>query len=131
IPVFYTPNTLAWGLRRLLDYYAWRERRLSDGFAEAPALSAEQHRAIAQLRAAGRTTLSEYESKQLIAAWRVAVTREVRVSSAEDAVKAAERLGYPVALKVDSPGILHKTEAGAVRLGVQSAEEVRRAYTEI
>ncbi len=59
------------------------------------------------------------------------MTREVRASSAEDAVKAAERLGYPVALKVDSPDILHKTEAGAVRLGVPSAEEVRRAYTEI
>ena len=131
IPVFYTPDTLAWGLRRLLDYYAWRDRRLSDGFAEAPALSAEQHQAIARLRAAGRTTLSEYESKQLIAAWGVEVTREVRASSAEDAVKAAERLGYPVALKVDSPDILHKTEAGAVRLGVQSAEEVRRAYAEI
>jgi acetate---CoA ligase (ADP-forming) len=131
IPVFYTPDTLAWGLRRLLDYYAWRDRRLSDGFAEAPALSAEQHRAIARLRAAGRTTLSEYESKQLIAAWGVEVTREVRTSSADEAVKAAARLGYPVALKIDSPDILHKTEAGAVRLGVQSAEEVRRAYAEI
>src|SRR3989442_3255769 len=131
IPVFYTPDTLAWGLRRLLDYYAWRDRRVSDGFAEAPALSAEQHRAIARLRAAGRTTLSEYESKQLIAAWGIPVTREVLASSAEAAVEAAERLGYPVALKVDSPDIPHKTDAGAVRLGVQSAEEVRRAYTEI
>ncbi len=131
IPVFYTPDTLARGLRRLLDYHAWRDRRLADGFAEAPTLSAEQHQAIARLRAAGRTTLSESESKQLIAAWGVDVTREVLASSAEAAVKAAESLGYPVALKVDSPDILHKTEAGVVRLGVQSAEEVRRAYTEI
>jgi len=131
IPVFYTPDTLARGLRRQLDYHSWRDRRLSDGFAEAPALSAEQHRAIARLRAAGRTTLSESESKQLIAAWGIPVTREVLASSAKAAVEAAERLGYPVALKVDSPDIPHKTEAGGVRLGVQSAEEVRRAYTEI
>src|SRR5882672_9932446 len=131
IPVFYTPDTLARGLRRWLDYHAWRDRRLSDGFAEAPALSAGQHRAIARLRAAGRTTLSESESKQLIAAWGIPVTREVLASSTEAAVKVAERFGYPVALKVDSPEILHKTEAGAVRLGVRSAEEVRRAYTEI
>jgi acetyltransferase len=107
IPVFYTPDTLAWGLRRLLDYHAWRDRRLSDGFAEAPTLSAGQHQAIARLRATGRTTLSEHESKQLIAAWGVDVTREVLASSAEG------------------------TEAGAVRLGVRSAEEVRRAYAEI
>ena len=129
--MFYTPDTLARGLRRRLDYHAWRDRRLSDGFSEAPALSAEQHRAIARLRAAGRTTLSESESKQLIAAWGIPVTREVLASSAEAAVEAAERLGYPVALKVDSPDIPHKTEAGGVRLDVQSAEEVRRAYTEI
>ena len=131
IPVFYTPDTLAWGLRRLLDYYAWRDRRLSGGFAEAPAPSAEQRQAIARVRAAGRKTLSEHECKQLIAAWGVAVTREVPASSAEEAVKAAESLGYPVALKIDSPDILHKTEAGGIRLGVQGAEEVRRAYTEI
>ena len=59
------------------------------------------------------------------------MTREVLASSAEAAVEAAERLGYPVALKVDSPDIPHKTEAGAVRLDVRSAQEVRRAYTEI
>jgi acetate---CoA ligase (ADP-forming) len=131
IPVFYTPDTLARGLRRLLDYHAWRDRRLADGFAEAPALSADQQGAVARLRAGGRTALSESESKQLIEAWGVPVTREVLASSPEEAVEAAERLGYPVALKVDSPDIPHKTEAGGVRLGVQSAGEVRRAYTEI
>src|SRR5437867_13129596 len=71
IPVFYTPDTLARGLRRRLDYHAWRDRRLSGGFAEAPALSAEQHRAIARLRAAARTTRSESDSKQFLAAWRI------------------------------------------------------------
>src|SRR3989442_738541 len=131
IPMFYTPDTLARGLRCRLDYHAWRDRRLSDGFAEAPALSAGQHRAIARLRAAGRTTLSESESKQLIAAWGIPVTREVLASSAKAAVEAAERLGYPVALKVDSPDIPHTTEAGAVRLGPQNAGDVGRAYTEI
>src|SRR2546427_582585 len=90
IPVFYTPDTLARGLRRRLDYHAWRDRRLSDGFAEAPALSAEQHRAIGRLRTAARTTLSESESKQLIAAWGIPVTREVLASSAEAAVEAAD-----------------------------------------
>jgi acetate---CoA ligase (ADP-forming) len=131
IPVFYTPDTLARGLRRLLDYHAWRDRRLSDGFAEAPAPSAEQHQVIERLRAARRTTLSESDSKQVIGAWGVPVTREVRASSADAAVESAQRLGYPVALKIDSPDILHKTEAGAVRLGVQSDGEVRRAYAEI
>lgn len=131
IPLFYAPDTLAHGLKNLLDYHAWREHRLEDGFGRAPALTAAQEQTVARLRNLGRVTLSESESKQLIAAWGVPVTREVRVDSAEAAVQAAQRLGYPVALKVDSPDILHKTEAGVIRLGLHEAEQVRTAYAEI
>jgi acetate---CoA ligase (ADP-forming) len=125
IPVFYAPDTLARGLKYRLDYHTWRDRRLADGFGSAPALTAER------LRGLGRVTLSESESKQLIAAWGIPVTQEVRVDSAEAAVEAAQRLGYPVVLKVDSPDILHKTEAGVVRLGVRDAAQVRTAYADI
>jgi acetate---CoA ligase (ADP-forming) len=79
----------------------------------------------------GRPTLSESESKQLLAAWGVASAREHRANSAEAAVEAAEQLGFPVALKNDSPDILHKTEAGVVRLNLHDADEVRAAYAEI
>src|SRR5262249_2956723 len=131
IPLFYAPDTLARGLTNLLDYHAWRGARLEDGFGSAPPLTTAQEQTVARLRHLGRVTLSESESKQLIAAWGVPVTREVRVSSAEAAVEAAQRLGYPVALKVDSPDILHKTEAGVIRLGLREAEQVRNAYAEI
>ncbi len=131
IPVFYAPDTLARGLRHLHDYHAWRERRLTEGFGATPEQTFEQERTLARLRGLGRPTLSESESKQLIAAWGVPVAEEVRVGSVDAAVDAAQRLGYPVVLKVDSPDILHKTEAGVVRLGVQDAEQVRAAYGEI
>jgi acyl-CoA synthetase (NDP forming) len=61
----------------------------------------------------------------------VGSAREVLVESAEAAVEAATRLGFPVALKVDSPDILHKTEAGVVRLNLRDAAQVRTAYAEI
>src|SRR6202022_740139 len=57
--------------------------------------------------------------------------RDVRANSADSAVAAAEQLGYPVALKVDSPDIPHKTEAGVVRLNLGDAAQVRTAYAEI
>ena len=79
----------------------------------------------------GRPTLSESESKELLAAWGVGSARERRANSAEEAVAAAEELGFPVALKVDSPDILHKTEAGVVRLNLRDAAQVRTAYAEI
>ena len=131
IPVFYAPDTLARGLRHLHDYHAWRERRLTEGFGATPEQTFEQERTLARLRGLGRPTLSESESKQLIAAWGVPVAEEVRVGSVDAAVDAAQRLGYPVVLKVDSPDILHKTEAGVVRLGLHDAEQVRAAYGEI
>ena len=53
------------------------------------------------------------------------------MDTADAAVEAAQRLGYPVVLKVDSPDILHKTEAGVVRLGVGDAAQVRTAYADI
>lgn len=131
IPVFYTPDTLARGLKHVLEYHRWREQRLNDGFGSTTVLHAQQEHVLTQLRGLGRATLSESESKQLIAAWNVATTQEVRVGTAEAAIDAAQRLGYPVALKVDSPDILHKTEAGVVRLGLQHAEQVRTAYHDI
>lgn len=131
IPVFYTPDKLAGGLQSRLAYHTWRERRLADGFATAPPRTAAQEQAIARASGLGRATLSESESKELLAAWGVPGARERGATSAEAAVAAAEQLGYPVVLKVDSPDILHKTEAGAVRLGLADAGAVRAAYTEV
>jgi len=131
IPIFYTPDKLARGLQSRLAYYTWRERRLADGVATAPSRTAPQDEAIAQALGLGRPTLSESESKQLLAAWGVASARERRANSAEAAVAAAAQLGFPVALKVDSPDIPHKTEAGVVRLNLRDAAQVRTAYAEI
>jgi acetyltransferase len=131
IPIFYTPDKLARGLQSRLKYHTWRERRMADGFATAPSRTASQDAAIALALGLGRPTLSESESKQLLAAWGVASAREHRATSADAAAEAAEQLGYPVALKVDSPDILHKTEAGVVRLNLGDTAKVRTAYAEI
>jgi acetate---CoA ligase (ADP-forming) len=131
IPIFYTPDKLARGLKSHLAYHTWRERRLRDGFATAPSRTPLQESAMAQALGLGRLTLSESESKQLLAAWGVPSARELRATSAEAAVAAARQLGVPVALKVDSPDIPHKTEAGAIRLNLDDAARVRAAYAEV
>ncbi len=131
IPIFYTPDKLARGLRCLIDYYAWRDQRLAGGVATIPPLTAAQQQTLAQLRASGRAALAESAGKQVLAAWGIVGTREQAVQSAAAAVEAAQRLGYPVALKIDSADIPHKTEAGAVCLGLRDAEAVRKAYGQI
>ena len=131
VPLFYTPDSLARGLRHLIDYHAWHDKRMKQGFATAPAINAAQTETLAKLRALKRSALSESESKQLIAAWGVPVSMEVVAKDAEGAVKAAEKIGYPVVLKSDSSDIPHKTEAGVVRLNLRNADEVRAAHAAI
>jgi acyl-CoA synthetase (NDP forming) len=129
IPIFYSPAALARALKSLADYHDWRERR---GATETlPQLTDEQRDAIARVQGLGRSELSESESKQLLAAWGIASAREIPAQSAGGAVEAAGSIGFPVVLKVDSPDILHKTEAGGVRVGLADANEVRSAYEAI
>jgi acetyltransferase len=131
IPVFYVPDKLAMGLRSLLDYHAWLDRRRAEGFGDAPAISTGQTQELQRLQGLGRKSLTEFEGKQLIAEWGIPVTREEIASTAEEAVDAAQRIGFPVAMKVNSPDILHKTEAGGIRLGLSNADEVGAAFAEI
>ena len=131
VPVFYVPDKLALGLKTLLTYHGWREKRVSGGFGSGLSLTGDQERAVANLKTEGRTSFSESESKQLIAAWNVPVAREVLAGNAAAAARAADEIGYPVALKVDSPDILHKTEAGVIRLGLRDSGQLAEAYDQI
>lgn len=131
IPIFYSPEKLARGLKHLIEYHAWRDQRAAGSPAEVPAPTAAQLQAAQHLSSFGRAALSEHESKQAIAAWGIAGPQETLAKSAAAAVAAAQRIGYPVVMKVDSPDIPHKTEAGVVRLGMRNAAEVRAAYAGI
>ena len=131
IPIFYSPEKLARGLKYLVDYHAWRDQCAAGGIALVPAQNGAQKESLQKLEKIGRTTLSESESKQAIAAWSITAPRETLTQSAAAAADAAKTIGYPVVIKVDSPEIPHKTEAGVVRLGLKSADEVRTAYAEI
>lgn len=75
--------------------------------------------------------LSEYETKQFLAAHGIPVTREVIATSANEAAREAAAIGFPVALKVSSRDVPHKTEVGGVELNLRSAEEVQSAYRRI
>ncbi|MET4925393.1 acetate--CoA ligase family protein [Streptomyces sp. PSRA5] len=81
--------------------------------------------------AQGRTSLTAPEGKAVTDAYGIPTPGEALAESADDAVAVAARLGFPVAMKIVSPEILHKTDAGGVRIGVTSAADVRSAFTTI
>jgi len=80
---------------------------------------------------AGRTILTEYESTQILASYDLPVTREELVSSPEDLLKAAGRIGYPLVIKGCSAQIAHKTEKGLIRVDVRNDTEAATAFGEI
>ena len=86
---------------------------------------------IKNAQSEGRRTLTEAESKQLLAAYGVPVVEEITAGNPEEAVAAAEKFGFPVVLKGLGPKLTHKTERGLVRLGLHTPEEVRRAAREV
>lgn len=79
----------------------------------------------------GRKTLSEYESKQLLASYRIPVTREQLVTNADELRSALEEMGFPLVLKGCSPDITHKTERGLIRIDIRSDGEAEEAFEEI
>jgi acetyltransferase len=79
----------------------------------------------------GRSALLEYESKRLLHLAGAAVAQEFLATTPEEAVRFAETVAGDVAMKISSPDILHKSDAGGVRLGLHSEENIRRAFNEI
>lgn len=78
-----------------------------------------------------RYMLSDIESKALLRAFHVPINITIEAATANDALIAAETVGYPVAIKINSPQIPHKSDVGGVRLDVSSAAEVKHAVQEI
>ena len=86
---------------------------------------------IASARAQNRTLLSEVEAKGALGDAGIPVTATTLAQTREEAAAQAEAIGYPVALKVVSPNVAHKSDVGGVVLGLESHEEVAEAYDEI
>jgi acetyltransferase len=136
IPTYPYPDTAV----RLFNYM-WRYTYNLRSIYETPSLpvDSEQHapdrllaeKILAPAISSDRSLLTEYESKQLLAAYGIpTVPTEIATSDLE-AVEIADRLGYPVVLKLHSEIITHKTDVGGVRLNLEDAAAVTRAFMAI
>jgi acyl-CoA synthetase (NDP forming) len=86
---------------------------------------------IDEVRSQGRTVLTEVESKQLLRQAGIKVIETELATSKEEAIAISQKLGFPVVLKIASADIVHKSDAGGVRLGLATAKEVGEAYQDI
>ena len=133
IPTYSYPDTAA----RMFSYM-WQYTKNLNSLYETPHWGANMHpdrqtvsKIIEDVRASGRTILTEAESKQLLQAYSIPTVQTILANSAEQAVEVADQIGYPVVLKLNSETITHKTDVGGVKLNLRSADAVREAYQAI
>ncbi len=91
----------------------------------------EAAKIIERTRMDGRTILTEFESKELLASYGIPIVKTIVAADEDVAVKAAEEIGYPVVLKLFSETITHKTDVGGVKLNLLDEDGVRRAFSAI
>jgi acetyltransferase len=103
---------------------------VSEGCGAATAC-ADADAIIQKVRQAGRTILTEFESKQLLNAYGIPTVETHIARSEDEAVKLADRIGFPVVLKLFSETITHKTDVGGVQLNLRTAAAVRKAWRTI
>ncbi|WP_297486605.1 acetate--CoA ligase family protein [Thermococcus sp.] len=91
----------------------------------------EALKVVESVLAQGRTAMVEYEAKQVLRAYGLPVPNEKLAKTLDEALKYAEEIGYPVAMKLMSPQILHKSDAKVVLLNIKTPEELRKKWGEI
>jgi acetyltransferase len=131
IALFRSPERCATAVKSLVKYYQHLEKRSNSIKCSSEADYSISLDSAKDLLDAAGTSLSEHQSKALLKIYGIPVTRENVVKLPHEAIGFAEEIGFPVVLKIDSPDIIHKSEAKAVRVGVNSKEEILQFYDEI
>jgi len=136
IPTFPYPDTAARAFNYMWQYSynlkgLYETPSAHEDSAECVANSPLVESIVAKARGEGRTILTEFESKQVLAAYCIPVAKTIVAASADEAAKAADEIGYPVVLKLFSETITHKTDVGGVQLNLNSAEAARNAFAAI
>lgn len=131
IPTFRFPDTAA----RVFNYMAQFSENLKLLYEtpvsvgdDVPSLPAAAAAILESARAAGRTLLTEFESKQLLASYGIPTVRTEVARSEAEAVQLAVTIGYPAVLKLHSETVTHKSDVGGVHLNLKNEDDVRAAW---
>lgn len=128
IPNYDFPESAAFVLRRMYDYHLILSQTEEPTTTITGMDDEAVMRVIARAETEGRVSLSSEEAFEVASAYRIPVPEARLARDAGEACEIADAIGYPVAVKVASPDILHKTDMGCVMLNVKSCEEVKGAY---
>lgn len=133
IPAYDDPDRAVSALSALRHYARMQDEKV--GMTQmAPAIDGAYEKALAIIKGAresGRDALTEVEAKDVFAAYGLNVTKTTLAKTEDEAVAMAEDIGYPIVMKIVSPDILHKSDAGGVVVNIKNEQMVRDAYKKI
>lgn len=131
IPAYQAPDIALNAMAALREYAIIRESANDEPFTYAKADKKLAMEVINKARSENRNALTEIEAKEIFSAYGMPVTK-VKLSTSEDeAVSFAKEIGFPIVMKIVSPDILHKSDAGGVKVNITDEKGVRDAYKEI
>jgi acetyltransferase len=130
VPNYHYPERAVKAMEAMAGYTQWRSRPEPET-REFPVDKERVRDLLAESIARGRAEIGEHEAREIISAYGYRIPGSVIASNSSDAEFIAEKIGYPVVMKIASPDILHKSDFGGVRVGIRDKEGVRRAFVEM
>jgi acetyltransferase len=132
VQIYKSPARATKAMGRLMNYNAYRKQVVaaSKGGAKVEVPAGAKEAALEILSKADKS-LTEHQGKELFSKYGIPVTKEGTAKSEAEAIEIGEGIGYPLVLKIDSPDILHKTEAGGLKLDINGKGELVKAYNEV
>ncbi|MGB2907453.1 MAG: acetate--CoA ligase family protein [Candidatus Aminicenantaceae bacterium] len=130
IPAYRFPESAARVIAEMSHFTRWL-KRTPTGIKKYKANKIKAREVFEDVRGQGRTFLLEHEAYEVMQAYGFPVIPFSLAKTADQAAKAAGRIGFPVVLKIASQDVIHKFDFGGVKLNLKNLSEVRRAYTEI
>jgi acetyl coenzyme A synthetase (ADP forming)-like protein len=130
IPNFEIPESAVSTLKVMMDYNDWRAEK-SYPVIEFNVDEEKVKSVFDRCRSEGRLELGELEAREILEAYRIPVPKAEVACDVEEAKKIAAGMGYPVVLKIVSPNILHKTDVGGIKVGIEDEKELEESYDDI
>jgi acetyltransferase len=130
IPCSIYPEPLIKCIETMYNYYLWRQTPAQ----EYPTIKRNRQKArlvINEARAKGATEVVEFQAQEVLRAYNLPTPETILARSSDEAAAAAEKIGFPVVLKIASPQISHKSDVGGVKVNLPDAEAVRNAFFDI
>lgn len=127
LPAYSSPERAVAALHAMYEYRLWRDRP-EYVVTRFPVNRRRVERIITRHLRERRTRVGEVDAKEILRAYDLSVPEGAMAGSAQEAVEIAERIGFPVVMKVVSVDVLHKSDVGGVKLNIAGAEDVRDTF---